>query len=364
MSSIIVFHIDDYSLSVVAVDGVPVVATSTDSINVCAGQSYDVVVTGRSVTDKVPSYIVKMSTDMLTGSPPPAEKMIVIGQANQQDGNKPSTDPGYSWSPSNVLDDFNLVPLDGQKLLTNPTNKIHFATNQSYFPGIGTRIAVGDQPYVEPKVPSLFTALTTGNASTQSSTYGPGTVPQILKKDEVVQIYMENSQPYPHPMHLHGHDFQVAGRGSGSWDGQESSLHSTPMRRDTGTFLFPLSQESTRLTNRTQSSFPPTDTSFFASPPTIRVFGTSIATSIGISQAVWRLSSSKHPNLCNPVWLFPVRRRACALRSGVLVQGIARVSLAPSARPMRIRSATPSTIISRTIWGLLFRHKRVHYGRR
>lgn len=44
---------------------------------------------------------------------------------------------------------------------------------------------------------------------------------------------MENSQPWPHPMHLHGHTFQVAGRGNGTWNGDESLLHPIPAKRDT-----------------------------------------------------------------------------------------------------------------------------------
>ncbi|CAI6299461.1 unnamed protein product [Periconia digitata] len=232
------FHIDGQTLSVVAVDGIPVKATDTDSINICAGQTYDVVVTGHNDTQQAPEYIVKMSTDMLTGPPPPLDRMTIIGRSRggsfnfKRDSYPSSRSLDHNWSPNAVLDDFDLVPLDGLKLLTNPTNKVHFVANQTYFPGIGTRIAIGDEPFVTPKVPALFTALTTGEAAFQASTYGPGAVPQFLKKGEVVQIYMENPQPYPHPMHLHGHTFQVAGRGSGSWDGKDSSLHAVPMRRD------------------------------------------------------------------------------------------------------------------------------------
>ena len=40
----------------------------------------------------------------------------------------------------------------------------------------------------------------------------------------------------PHPMHLHGHDFYVVGRGSGTWDGSTAGLtFNNPTRRDTAT---------------------------------------------------------------------------------------------------------------------------------
>ncbi|KAF2637314.1 multicopper oxidase 1 [Massarina eburnea CBS 473.64] len=236
------FHIDSYKMSVVAVDGVPVNPSSTDTILVCAGQSYDIIVVGASNPTSSVQYIVKMSTDMLTSDFPSASSTTIIGNVVYLiNGLLTSLITGLfsaittSWTASVVLDDYTLVPTDNLALYTNPTNKIHYATNQTYFSGIGTRIMVGDEPYVEPKVPSLFTALTTGTAALNASTYGPGVVPHILKSNEVVQIYMENSQPYPHPMHLHGHDFQLAGRGAGSWDGTDASLRKTPMRRDTVT---------------------------------------------------------------------------------------------------------------------------------
>lgn len=42
----------------------------------------------------------------------------------------------------------------------------------------------------------------------------------------------------PHPIHLHGHDFYVVGRGTGTWDGTTAGLNfNNPTRRDTATLL-------------------------------------------------------------------------------------------------------------------------------
>lgn len=40
----------------------------------------------------------------------------------------------------------------------------------------------------------------------------------------------------PHPIHLHGHDFYILGKGSGTWDGSTTGLNfANPTRRDTAT---------------------------------------------------------------------------------------------------------------------------------
>jgi FtsP/CotA-like multicopper oxidase with cupredoxin domain len=48
-----------------------------------------------------------------------------------------------------------------------------------------------------------------------------------------VRIVMYNSFPFSvHPMHLHGHNFQVLAEGFGEWDGTITAP-SNPIRRDT-----------------------------------------------------------------------------------------------------------------------------------
>ncbi|KIV88988.1 hypothetical protein, variant 2 [Exophiala mesophila] len=48
---------------------------------------------------------------------------------------------------------------------------------------------------------------------------------------EVVRIIVINTLPAPHPMHIHGHDFQVLAEGTGTWDGVVVNP-SNPQRRD------------------------------------------------------------------------------------------------------------------------------------
>ena len=90
--------------------------------------------------------------------------------------------------------------------------------------------------YIPQKVPSLYTALTVGrDYASNPLVYGVNSNPFILKKDEVVEIVLNNNQANLHPWHLHGHDFQVIQRSdpnTGPFKGY-GNLSSTPVRRDT-----------------------------------------------------------------------------------------------------------------------------------
>ena len=56
--------------------------------------------------------------------------------------------------------------------------------------------------------------------------------PYVLRGGDVVQVVVANPQTYPHPMHLHGHRFQVLACGRGAWDGNAQTLPPAPVQRD------------------------------------------------------------------------------------------------------------------------------------
>ncbi|KAF2787450.1 multicopper oxidase [Melanomma pulvis-pyrius CBS 109.77] len=233
------FHIDGHNFTVVAVDGVQTHPELAHTILICSGQSYDMIVTGKEDATTSFQWIAKMSTDMMTHSGPSEDLLSVIGRAGYDlddvDDTSDSSSPNVSpqWSPTAFLNDMTLKPLDDTPLLTPVDQEIRLSTNQTYYEGIGTRIGLGYSPWTEPKVPSFYTALSTGDAASDAATYGPGVDPWVLRSNNIVQIYMENPQQWPHPMHLHGHYFQVVARGIGVWDRNEDSLPEIPMMRDT-----------------------------------------------------------------------------------------------------------------------------------
>jgi iron transport multicopper oxidase len=94
-----------------------------------------------------------------------------------------------------------------------------------------------DITYVSPKVPTLYSVLSTGPNATNPVIYGSNTNSFILKTNEVVEIVLNNVDPGKHPFHLHGHAFQVVTRSEDDAGFYNSSnvttLPSTPMKRDT-----------------------------------------------------------------------------------------------------------------------------------
>ena len=89
--------------------------------------------------------------------------------------------------------------------------------------------------YVTPKVPSLYTAMTSGNTATNAAIYGGNTNAFVLKKGDVVDIVLNNYDVGKHPFHLHGHNFQVIARSDENAGVYANNITTPakPMRRDT-----------------------------------------------------------------------------------------------------------------------------------
>ena len=93
---------------------------------------------------------------------------------------------------------------------------------------------INNKTYVAPKVPTLYSVLSTGANATDADIYGTNTNTFVLEKDQVVEIVLNSYDPGKHPFHLHGHNFQAVARGiddSGPYIGNDT-LPQVPMRRD------------------------------------------------------------------------------------------------------------------------------------
>lgn len=139
----------------------------------------------------------------------------------------------------NPFDDMTLVPYDKMELLPEPDQVVELdvimdnlrdGKNYAFFNNI---------TYTKPKVPSLYTAMSTGDLADNAAVYGEFTHPFVLKKGEIVQIVVNNLDSGRHPFHLHGHAFQAIHRSeeeAGTFEDEgisESDYPSVPMRRDT-----------------------------------------------------------------------------------------------------------------------------------
>jgi iron transport multicopper oxidase len=91
---------------------------------------------------------------------------------------------------------------------------------------------MGNHSYIGQKVPTLYTALTTGKDAWNPAVYGEYVNPFIFKSGEIVQVIINNGDSGFHPMHLHLGVFQAIYRGDDFFNGSITEFPASPMRRD------------------------------------------------------------------------------------------------------------------------------------
>lgn len=135
------------------------------------------------------------------------------------------------------FDDFTLTPQDKQSLLSKVDHTITLDMKMDVLKDGANYAFFNDKTYVQPKVPTLYSVLSTGTNATNPLIYGTNTNSFVLAKNQVVEIILNNNDPGKHPFHLHGHAFQVVTRSaeeSGPYDSANTTtMPATPMKRDT-----------------------------------------------------------------------------------------------------------------------------------
>lgn len=139
----------------------------------------------------------------------------------------------------NEFDDWTLIPYDNETIYTNPNQEVGLTVIMDNL-GDGANYAFfNDITYKEPSVPTLYTALSSGQTASDAAVYGKWTHSFVLEKGQVVQIVVDNDDTGKHPFHLHGHAFQAVWRSeeeAGTFADSnvtEADFSQTPMRRDT-----------------------------------------------------------------------------------------------------------------------------------
>lgn len=135
------------------------------------------------------------------------------------------------------FDDLNLIPVDGEDLFDNVDYSFNLnLTMDTLGDGAGYAFFNG-KSYVSPKVPTLYSVLTTGGNASNPAVYGTDTNAFVLKKNDIVEIVLNNFDTGKHPFHLHGHQFQAIARSDANWGSYDvnnhTAFHPKPMRRDT-----------------------------------------------------------------------------------------------------------------------------------
>jgi len=202
---------EDHDMQITALDGIPCEPYTISALTIAAGQRYDVVITAKSDPSQNYAIYSKMVGTRLSNTG------VLSYDSKYGDVERPSRGPSVS------LDDLSIKPKDGQSIIGPVDHRIYMEVKYSDTPIAGRRIGM-NKPYLSQEVPSLYTALTTGEDAMNEKVYGEATNPTVIKSNSVVEIVVRNRDGFAHPMHLHSHQFQVVARGSGDYPGDESTL--------------------------------------------------------------------------------------------------------------------------------------------
>ncbi|KAI2633347.1 multicopper oxidase [Xylaria nigripes] len=240
--------IADHNLTIVEVDGVYTDPFTVDLLYLSAAQRYGVLLTTKESCDE--NFLIQAAVDISMfdeipeGYNPNFYGYLVYNSSKPLPDQVPLPD-----SPAH-FDDLDLATsaaytldqaaeyehVDHQVVLN-----LNFTTINNQ-----TRATLNDVTNIAQLVPTLYTALTTGQDASNPAVYGVNAIPIILEYGQVVEIIVNNFDTGGHPWHIHGTTFQVIARGdtaSGYYTGGSlKAAQANPLRRDTvlinaGSFL-------------------------------------------------------------------------------------------------------------------------------
>lgn len=234
------FWIEDHEMEVVEVDGVVTEKNKTDMLYITVAQRYSVLVKTKDNKDKNYAIMQKYDDTMLDVVP----KTLALNQTSfmTYNSNKPKPNESYVDSIDDFLDDFYLVPYHKQEILPEPDHRINLAVSMDNLISGKNYAFFNNITYTAPKVPTLMTVLSSGKYASNSYIYGTNTNTIVLKKNEIVEIVLNNQDTGTHPFHLHGHVFQTIQRAEAVDDNDSplaydpknhTSFPQYPMMRDT-----------------------------------------------------------------------------------------------------------------------------------
>ncbi|KIX04681.1 uncharacterized protein Z518_05551 [Rhinocladiella mackenziei CBS 650.93] len=228
------FWIEGHTMTIVEIDGVYTRATEAEMIYLASGQRCSFLLTTKSQSSHNYPFVASMDQSLF----------MMAGHVNSDvtgwlvyDSAHPLPRP-KKIDQFNPTDDMTIVPYDEMQLLPKADKSISLNLEMRHSQG-ATYYMFNDISYRSPEIPSLYTALTSGNSATDPAVYGISTNPFVLERNDVVELVLYNRHMLRHPFHLHGHHFQAIYR-SEEYGGRyedsgvtEANLPQKPIRRDT-----------------------------------------------------------------------------------------------------------------------------------
>lgn len=222
-------YIEDHELTIVEVDGVRVQPQTTDSLYLAVAQRVSFLVTTKASASKNYRFVNVLDKEMLDVQPEDLETVSTNWMVYNTE--KPLPTPLKKESYDAVVgalspfDDFGLIPLSRDPLHADYDYQITLNfTMENLGDGVNYAMFNG-KAFTMPKVPTLFSVFSGGEWAAFLDIYGSNTNTYVLQHNEVVEIVLNNMDPGKHPFHLHGHNFQVVARSTGTEDEDEPQIY-------------------------------------------------------------------------------------------------------------------------------------------
>ncbi|KAJ2833761.1 ferroxidase fet3 [Coemansia furcata] len=228
------FSLPGHQMHVIEADGEYSRPSAVDGLDMGPGQRYSVLVTAHP-TD---SHNYHYNATLYAGFVPRIEDKnprYYQGLIEYREGAPVmlATEPvDFKW-----VNDVELCALSGNPPL--PVDRqIELTVSGSLFTTGQTMDIINNITYAQPLIPSLYSALSLDTQLAMNETvYGPQTHAIVLKHLEYIELLAKSPNSLPHPMHLHGHAFQIIEYGSLVNKSEParrfSSVANAPMKRDT-----------------------------------------------------------------------------------------------------------------------------------
>ncbi|KAK8029851.1 multicopper oxidase [Apiospora rasikravindrae] len=227
------FSIDNHTMTVIAMDLVPIEPFTADVISIGIAQRYDVIVTADqgAIADKFWLRATPQSACSDVADPSNIKGVVYYG--DKTDG-EPTTVAHTFEDSCTDMDSSLLVPHVKATVGPNAwqsTNNVDVGTNDESFFRWYINSTTMIVHWGDPTVMQLHNDETSFAASNAVLHLATADQPS---RDDWAYVVVQSDLAVAHPIHLHGHDFHVLSAGEGAYEEGTTALNlDNPVRRDT-----------------------------------------------------------------------------------------------------------------------------------
>ncbi|PIA12998.1 hypothetical protein COEREDRAFT_94807 [Coemansia reversa NRRL 1564] len=208
------FAMSNHQMKVIEADGVYSVPAPVDGVTLGPGQRYSILVSAHSNSNYNYKYMIElfasfipelrgMSPRYYSGRIEYNPNALVVAVNPETTLKSLPENESMAW-----MYDVELSALSHRPALPVDRSIELVLGGASFTDGI-TRDVINNITYAQPLIPTLYSAISMGSLSTNETIYGPQSHAIILRHLEYIELTIYNPNSLPHPMHLHGHTFQI-----------------------------------------------------------------------------------------------------------------------------------------------------------